>query len=201
MNSAMDTEHEPASDDAFLLDFFKALGDPMRLRIVGRLASGPATLAALAAELVVSPRGLPRALSPLVKLGLIREGEQDGRSVYQLDETWLRQRSAVLLDSPRSRALAGATDERARVLASFMRDGQLLKIPAGESRALVILSEVARRFDSGRTYTEREVNVTLKQVYEYDYTSLRRMLVDYHFLNRDRGVYWAGEGRREARES
>ncbi|MGI8550758.1 MAG: DUF2087 domain-containing protein, partial [Dehalococcoidia bacterium] len=49
-----------------------------------------------------------------------------------------------------------------------------------------------------RTYTEREVNEILKEVFAHDYVTLRRMLVDYHFLNRSQGIYWVGEGRRDA---
>ncbi|HTE85420.1 MAG TPA: DUF2087 domain-containing protein [Dehalococcoidia bacterium] len=60
-----------------------------------------------------------------------------------------------------------------------------------------MLSEVARLFASGRTYTEREVSVRLKEMYEYDYVTLRRLLVDFCFLNRADGVYWVGEGRRD----
>jgi DNA-binding transcriptional ArsR family regulator len=199
-----DPTSEPTSGDEFLLRFFKALGDPLRLGIAGWLAQGPATLGELALALGVSPRGLPRALAPLVDLGLVRLVQEDGeatRGLYQLDEAWLRERSAALLDSPRSRALAGATDDRARVLATFIRDGKLTSIPTGDKRKLIILDELARRFEPNRTYTEREVNAIIKELYERDYTSLRRMLVDYYFLNRDRSVYWRGEGRREWRES
>lgn len=65
--------------------------------------------------------------------------------------------------------------------------------PAGDQRKLIILRELANRFAAGRSYSEREVNEILKPVYA-DYTTLRRALVDYHFMNRDRGVYWLGEG-------
>ena len=196
----MNSESEQTFENAFLLDFFKALSDPLRLQMAGRIADEPAELSVIAAWLDISLRECSRQLAQLVKIGLIREGERYGRRVYLLDERWLRERSSALLDSPRSRAQAGATDERTRVLASFMRNGRLIGIPTGDQRKLVILDEVAHRFESGRTYTEREVNLILKQVYEHDYTTLRRMLVDYTFLNRDRGVYWVGEGRREARE-
>ena len=49
---------------------------------------------------------------------------------------------------------------------------------------------------AGRTCSEREVNEILKPIYA-DYTTLRRALVDYHFMNRDRGVYWLGAGQRQ----
>lgn len=185
------------SEEALLLDFFKALSDPLRLRLAGRLAEGPATLSELALAARTAPADCLRGLERLTGLGLVRREREGGAAVYRLDERWLQERASALLDSPRSRAQAGATDERSRVLASFVRDGRLLAIPTGDQRKLVILDLVARRFDAERTYTEREVNEVLKDFYAYDYVTLRRLLVDFHFLNRAEGVYWVGQGRRD----
>lgn len=182
---------------AFLYAFFKVLADPTRLQIAGRLAAGPATTATLAGDLGIPLRDMTRQLRRLVEFGIVLEQPDGGRGTYYLAEGWLRARSAALLDSPRTREQAGATDERTRVLASFLRDGRLISIPTHDQRKLVVLSEIAGRFQGGRTYDEREVNEILKEVYEYDYVTLRRMLVDYHFLNREHGVYWVSEGRRE----
>jgi hypothetical protein len=117
-----------------------------------------------------------------------------GRGRYALDAEGLRRRAREALDSPRTRALAGATDDRSKVLATFIRDGRLTGWPTGDQRKLYILDAIAARFEHGRTYTEREVNAVLAELFD-DYTTLRRALVDYHYMNRDRGVYWLGEGR------
>jgi hypothetical protein len=193
----MNPDASPAEQDSLLLDFFKALAEPARLRIAARLAGGPASVPALAVELGIPVRDCARDVRQLVDLGLVREDGNQRPPVYQLDKDWLRERSRTMLDSPRSRALAGASDERSRVLASFFRAGRLLAIPTGDLRKFIVLDEVARRFEAGRTYTEQEVSALLKEVYEYDYVSLRRLLVDFHYLNRNQGVYWIGEGRRD----
>ncbi len=70
----------------------------------------------------------------------------------------------------------------------------MIGFPTGDQRKLVLLTEIARRFAPQRTYTEREINDVLKEVYA-DYTTIRRALIDYHFMNRHKGVYWLGEGR------
>ena len=193
----MDTTPPAPPDEGFLLEFFKTLSDPDRLRIAGRLVCGPATVTALAGELGLQPRDCARHLTRLTALGMVNEVSDSLPPRYELNEQWLREMSQGLLDSPRSRALNGATDDRSRVLAAFLRDGRLLGIPSGDARKLVVLGEVAARFDTGRTYTEREVSAMLKEIYEYDYATLRRMLVDFCFLNRANGVYWVGEGRRD----
>jgi hypothetical protein len=193
----MDRELDPSDDQRFLLDFFKALAEPARLRIAARLAAGPATVPELTAALNLPARACTRDLTQLVELGLVRADPERRPPVYTLDEAWLRGRRRGLLDSPRSRALAGATDDRSRVLAAFFRDGRLLAIPTGDPRKQIVLGEVARLFDATRAYTEREVSALLKDVYAYDFVTLRRLLVDFHYLNRDNGVYWVGEGRRD----
>lgn len=180
---------------ARLLDFFKALADPARLRIAGLIAAEPLTAVEAG---VRGGAGTAAALKHLTRLeaaGLAQvEGEGAGAR-YRLNEGQLRRLAAELLDSPRVRALAGATDERSRILASFFREGRLLRLPTGDRRRLVVLEEIARQFHTGRTYTEREVNEILKRLYP-DYTTIRRWLVDYVLLNRHQGVYWVGEGLR-----
>jgi hypothetical protein len=185
------------SQDARLLDFFRALADMDRLRIAVRLADEAATLPSLAGDLRIPARECARHLSLLTALGLVEEDTSVSPPRYQFSECWLREASRSVLDSPRSRALNGASDDRSRVLASFFRDGKLLSIPTGDTRKEIVLSEIASNFDVERTYSEREVSAILKDIYAYDFVTLRRLLVDFHYLNRSGGVYWVGEGRRD----
>jgi hypothetical protein len=181
--------------DAAFVEFFKALAVPERLRVAGAIAAGPRTAAEVAQSLRLPMRSVTSHLAVLVSSGFARS-ESDGHPArYAWDEARVRALAAAHLDSPRVRALAGATDERSRVLASFVRDGRLVQFPTGETRKQVILGYIAERFDSGRTYTEREVNDILKGFAD-DYATIRRALVDRQYLNRHQGVYWIGEGKR-----
>ncbi len=178
-----------------LLTFFKALAHPARLRVAGLIAAEPLTALAIARRTGLGLKTTMAHLTALVDAGLARAEGTGAGARYRLDADHLRTLAATLLDSPRARALAGATDERSRVLAAFFRDGRLLRLPTGEKRRLIVLAEIARHFEPGRIYTEREVNEVLKAFHE-DYTTLRRWLVDLVFLNRHQGRYWVGEGRR-----
>lgn len=62
---------------------------------------------------------------------------------------------------------------------------RLEQIPAKEKKKLIIISHIAKQFDNGRDYSEKEINAILKEIYPHDYTILRRYLVDYHFLDRE----------------
>ncbi|HEP1784949.1 TPA: DUF2087 domain-containing protein [Streptococcus suis] len=67
----------------------------------------------------------------------------------------------------------------------FFRDGKLLVIPKKLKSKQVLFAylkeELAKK---GSTFTEKEVNTFLAEVYD-DYAILRRYLVDYGYLSRD----------------
>ncbi|MED0675927.1 DUF2087 domain-containing protein [Aneurinibacillus thermoaerophilus] len=84
--------------------------------------------------------------------------------------------------------------EREKILKKYFpegTDGPLDTFPKKEKNKLVVLYEIAKRFDSERTYNEKEINQILKEVY-HDYVMVRRYLIDYGFLDRksDGSQYW-----------
>ncbi|PZD95652.1 transcriptional regulator [Paenibacillus sambharensis] len=70
--------------------------------------------------------------------------------------------------------------------------GRLTNFPRKEKRKIAILKHIAGRFKSRQRYSEQEVNDVLKQVYESDYVTLRRYLIEYGFMDResDGSAYW-----------
>lgn len=81
------------------------------------------------------------------------------------------------------------TPEEEKVLATFVRDGRLMQIPARQGKRLVILRWLVERFEPGVRYPEHEVNEKLRQA-NPDYAALRRYLVDAGLMQREGGVYW-----------
>lgn len=178
-----------------MLEFFKALVDPGRLRIAGLIAAAPLTVAEAAEQSGLGAALTHKHLLRLEAAGLAVAQGSGAEARYALNETRLRSLAASTLDSPRARALAGGRDERGRVLASFFRDGRLTRLPTGVKRLTIVLEEIAKRFADDRVYSEREVNEVLRNLHE-DYTTIRRMLVDHVYMNRRDGVYWVAAGRR-----
>lgn len=164
------------------LAFFRVFADPWRLRLAARLLSGPATPAELMSEFGLDVRSLMRHLSRLARLGLVTEANEEGRRVFRFHSERLRTMAATAL---RRQQGEQPVDERSRTLATFLHNGRLLRIPAQQRKQLYVLAEIANRFQPGRTYSEREVNAILKDFYPDDYTTLRRLLVDFGFLKRD----------------
>ena len=70
-------------------------------------------------------------------------------------------------------------------------EGPLTTFSIKENHKLVVLQEIAKRFQDEQTYTEKEINQILKVVY-HDFATLRRYLIEYKFLCRtpDGSQYW-----------
>lgn len=70
-------------------------------------------------------------------------------------------------------------------------DGPLVKFPKKEKQKLATLRVIIKRFEQEKTYSEKEINEVLKNVYA-DFVTLRRYLIEYGFLDRkdDGSEYW-----------
>jgi hypothetical protein len=82
-----------------------------------------------------------------------------------------------------------ANMELSRALLPYFRDGQLRAIPRRRSARLEVLDLLAREFEPGERYSEKNVNSVLSRYYP-DFCALRRYLVDEEFMDRDGGMYW-----------
>ncbi|MDF2962578.1 MAG: hypothetical protein K0S39_4313 [Paenibacillus sp.] len=88
-------------------------------------------------------------------------------------------------------------EENEAVLKKYFPEGTggpLKSFSQKEKYKLIVLREIAKRFNSGQTYQEKEINEILKSVY-HDYVTLRRYLIEYGFLDRkpDGSEYWLKE--------
>jgi len=178
-----------------LLDFFKALADENRLKIVGLLGQKPASVEAIAQALGLSVSTTSHHLSRLSKSGLVSALLDGHYNIYSLQTDLLRQMSQRLLQEDTLTNLTTLTTEdtfEQKVLRNFVDpDGRIIAFPAQEKKFLVILQYVFKAFEPGRRYSEKEVNELLSR-YNEDTASLRRGLIEYKMLARenDGSAYW-----------
>ncbi|MFZ6026380.1 MAG: DUF2087 domain-containing protein [Chloroflexota bacterium] len=179
-------------NDGELLDFFKALGDANRLKILGMLANETLAASDVAERLGLRPADAYKHLSHLEKLGLVEKATGGYRASAAAVE---RKARAVLVQSrPKAdpNRFEGDAEER-KILNSYCNpDGTLRDIPTKDKKLRVVLNYLLPQFSAGQRYTEKQVNETLKRYHE-DYASLRRYLVDYGLMARENGEYWVVE--------
>jgi DNA-binding MarR family transcriptional regulator len=171
----------------------RALADPTRIRILGLLAERPMYGQELAKVLDVKPPTISHHISPLVMAGLVRVRRENNYHYYELDSDGIQhlaestQHIARLLFA--GNPLPPKSDERARVVATFIKDGRLVSIPAQYKKRRYVMEELACSFEWGRLYDEKEVNAILKTFHD-DVASLRREFIDQRIMMRENGRYW-----------
>ena len=171
----------------------RALADPTRIRILGLLAERPMYGQELAKVLDVTPPTISHHLSPLMMAGLVRVRRENSYHYYELSSEGLEhlaestQHIASLIFP--ANPLPPRSEERARAVATFIQDGRLVSIPSQYKKRRYVMEELARSFEWGRLYDEKEVNTILKTFHE-DYASLRREMIDQRIMMRENGRYW-----------
>lgn len=183
-----------------LLEFFKALADASRLKIVGFLAQRPYTVAELADALGLSVSTTSNHLSYLAHVGLVSARAQGHYSIYSLEVEALQNKARELLQTESLPKLSQMTDSSLplydrKVLSTFLdAEGRIIAFPAQEKKFKILLDYVLAAFEPGVRYTEKQINEILQR-YNDDTASLRRGLIEYHLLEReaDGGAYWRVE--------
>lgn len=172
----------------------KVMADATRLRILGALAERPHTGKELSERLSLTPPTISHHMRKLEDASLVQSVGEAQRHWYHLDTDSLRETSsgvrATSLEVP-SRAEAPVDEEgrfRAKVLRDFFDGERLRQIPAQRKKRVVVLQHLLLRFETDRQYPEREVNDLLRLAHD-DVATLRRELVDYGYMQRERGLY------------
>lgn len=178
--------------------FVKAISDENRLKIIGALAEGNSTASDLTARTQLHPSKVSHHLELLLAAGVVISRQTEAGAVYELDTRYVeavaRQRLATMrktADIPEDKY----PKEDRKILLNYTRpDGRLKQIPMQSKKIQVVLNYIYDAFDKERRYTEKEVNEVLAHFHP-DTTTLRRYLVDYHFLDRERdgSVYWCSK--------
>src|SRR5215211_7218119 len=164
---------------------FKALSDPARLRILGLLAERPLAGHELADRLSLTPPTISHHMRRLVAARLVDVVPDAQSRIYSLRSDAIRELSATVLSDPTAQP---ASEEEDAVLRAFFDGPRLRQIPASRMKRVIVLRRLLERFAPDRSYPEPEVNELLREAHD-DVATLRRELVDYGFMVRDRGIY------------
>ena len=181
-----------------LLEFFKALADAKRLKIIGLLAQNELSVEQLAEMLNLRPSTVSHHLSRLSELKLVSARADSYYNLYRLNAETLNTLAQRLLEKETLPNLIADIDMDAydrKVVTTFTTsDGRIKALPAQRKKFEALLRYVIKVFEPGKRYSEKQVNHLLAQYYE-DTATLRRELVDYNMLAREGGggEYWLPE--------
>ncbi len=127
----------------------------------------------------------------LAMMDLLSENTSKSISKMDNEEICDAHNSATTLDDRYN-----ITDkEKDQTIKNYMtEEGALKNFPAKEKKKIIILEEIMKNFSKGKVYSEKDINKTLKRIYD-DNATIRRYLIEYGFLDRskDCSKYWVKE--------
>lgn len=179
-----------------LLNFFKALADPNRLKIIGLLAQQDLSVEQIAEMLNIASSTVSHHLSRLNKAGLVSARAEGYYNIYQLNAKKLESLSKELLTPDQLPTFVKEVDMDAfdqKVVKNFTNpDGSLKAIPGQLKKMKAVLNYILPEFEDGKRYQEKEVNQILERFHQ-DYAQLRRSMIDTGLMKRENGIYWKTE--------
>lgn len=182
----------PQEEFEAVLQFFKALADETRLKLLGLLANREYSVEELAAFLQLKAPTVSHHLAKLKELDLVGMRAEGNTHIYWLNAETLRNSSKGLLSSEKMASLVDDVEGDAwerKVLKDFFEGTRLKEIPASRKKRSVILRWLAKQFEPGVLYSEAQVNEIIERYHE-DTAWLRRELIGEHLMQREQGVYW-----------
>lgn len=197
------------------LDLLKAIADESRLTLLRLLNEREHSVGDLAVRVKLGEPTVSHHLARLREVGLVTLRMAGNQRFYQIHAGGIarfKQLMSTIEQMPVTpeptesderwiEALGWSTEEQ-DVLRKYTQNGRLLSLPSRQKQTLVLLRWLATMFQQNTLYTEPQVNAIIKAVYEHDFVSLRRDLVDFGYLRRERGggKYWLApsEGENES---
>lgn len=171
-----------------LLQFFKALANESRLKLVGALAQQERSVEELASILALKEPTVSHHLSKLKELQLLHMRAEGNTHYYRLDLDALQTLQKATLTATQLAPPIREDVWETKVLSSFVENDLIKEIPASRKKRRIILKWLVQKFESERRYSEQELNQIIKPIH-VDTATLRRELVGYNMMQRDNSIY------------
>jgi len=175
-----------------LLRFFKALAHESRLRLLGFVAQRARTVQELARLVGLTEPTTSHHLGLLREAGLVTLRVEGNLHWYDCQPSELAPLAKSVFSRQNVAHWAGEAraEKPERLIQNYLEsDGRLRLIPASRKKRYPVLAWLAAHFDLDRRYREAEVNQIL-QTRHWDSATIRRELVGYRMLAREKGIYW-----------
>ena len=178
--------------EAEAIKLFKCLSDKSRLQILKSLTIEDMDGERLAERLDLTPATISFHLKKLAEAGAVTAYKKQYYTMYSLRKDVFMTRIIDIINEASDEAAIQAqrdAEYRRRVIDSFFEYGKLKSIPAQRKKERIILEEIAKAFEPGRIYTEREVNIIIADFHD-DFCTIRRDMIGEKIMERENGKYW-----------
>ena len=170
------------------LELLKLLADETRLSILNLLLREDSYVEKIACELSLTPATICYHLKKMEGAGIVHCSRAQFYIIYSLNREIFDKPLYELIKTD----LPTVSDDekyQREVLSHFFKYGRLTQIPTQRKKREIVLGEIAKSFDAGRTYDEKEVNDIIHRFHE-DHCTIRREMIACGIMAREKETYW-----------
>ncbi len=178
--------------EADAIKLFKCLSDKSRLQILKSLSIEDMYVERLAERLDLTPATISFHMKKLSDVGAVKSYRTQYYTMYSLCRDVFQSRILDIICAESDEANMQAqrdAEYRDRVIRAFFEYGKLKSIPTQRKKERIILEEIAKSFEPGRIYSEREVNIIIADFHD-DFCTIRRDMIGEKIMVRENGNYW-----------
>lgn len=170
---------------------FKCLADKSRIQILKSLMHEEMYVERLAERLGITAATVSFHLKKLEDVGAVKSRKDQYYNMYSINHDIFNVSILdILKEESDEIALQKERDEnyRKKVIDSFFEYGKLKSIPSQRKKERIVLEEIAKSFEPGREYTEREINIIIAD-FNDDFCTIRRDMISEGIITRENMIY------------
>ena len=170
---------------------FKCLADKSRIQILKSLMKEDMYVERLAERLGITAATVSFHLKKLEDVGAVKSRKEQYYTMYSINHDIFKVSILdILKEESEELTLQKERDEqyRKKVIDAFFEYGKLKSIPSQRKKERIFLEEIAKSFEEGREYSEREVNIIIAD-FNDDFCTIRRDMISEGILTRENMVY------------
>lgn len=170
---------------------FKCLADKSRIQILKSLMKEDMYVERLAERLGITAATVSFHLKKLEDVGAVKSRKEQYYTMYSINHDIFKVSILdILKEESEELTLQKERDEqyRKKVIDAFFEYGKLKSIPSQRKKERIVLEEIAKSFEEGREYSEREVNIIIAD-FNDDFCTIRRDMISEGILTRENMVY------------
>ena len=170
---------------------FKCLADKSRIQILKSLMTEDMYVERLAQRIGITPATVSFHLKKLEDVGAVRSRRDQYYTMYSINPDVFNVTILdILKEESEEMTIQKERDEiyRKKVIDSFFESGKLKSIPSQRKKERIVLEEIAKSFEKGREYTEREINIIIAD-FNDDFCTIRRDMISEGIITRENMIY------------
>ena len=173
------------------IKLFKCLADKSRLQILKSLIQEDMYVERLAERLGLTPATISFHLKKLEDAKAVTSYKEQYYTMYSIrQEVFMTNIIDIIREESDEAAKQRQREEeyRNKVIATFFEYGKLKAIPSQRKKERICLEEIAKSFEIGKEYDEKDVNAIIENYFD-DYCTIRRDMISEKIMDRQGTTY------------